>query len=290
MAAARLDRVRVELASASGDVVLEASGSQTRFDGFLRVYREARDEDGGDVEAERALPEMATGERAFVTEVRPEWRFTRPPPRYTEATLVRKLEELGIGRPSTYASIVDVLRARGYAVLYRRRFVPTESGRVVTAFLEAYFAPWVAYGFTTGMEADLDRVAEGAVAWKGVLGSFWGAFDRALQTVGGHKRDEIRAAVESALERYLFPSAGGPAKRSCPACADGVLRLKLGRYGAFIGCSNYPECRYSRPLGADPGDSGQGREPVPPGNRPRYRAAAHPAQGPVRTLRPARRG
>ena len=268
MAAARLDRVRVELASESGDVVLTASGSQTRFDGFLRIYREGRDEDGGDVESERALPAMAQGERAFVTEVGPEQRFTPPPPRYTEATLVRRLEELGIGRPSTYASIVEVLRARGYVVLYRRRFVPTERGRVVTAFLEAYCARWVAYRFTTDLEADLDRVAEGAMAWKGVLGSFWGAFEGALEAAGRRKRDEVRAAVESALEHYLFGSPGRPAERSCPSCADGELRLKLGRYGAFIGCSSYPDCRYSRPLGADPADSGQGREPVPLGTDP----------------------
>ena len=269
MAAARLDRVRVELASEGGDVVLAASGTRTVFDGFLRVYREGRDEDGGGDEGERVLPEMAAGGRAFVTEVRTEQRFTRPPPRYTEASLVRRLEELGIGRPSTYASIVDVLRERGYVVLYRRHFVPTERGRIVTAFLEAYFEPWVAYRFTTDLEADLDRVAEGAMASNGVLGSFWGAFEQALETVGGLKRDEVRAAVERTLERYLFaPAPGRPAERGCTGCADGLLRLKFGRYGPFVGCSNYPECRYSRPLAADPADTGQGREPVPLGTDP----------------------
>ena len=269
MAAARLDRVRVELASEGGDVVLAASGTRTVFDGFLRVYREGRDEDGGGDESERVLPAMAAGERAFVTEVRSEQRFTRPPPRYTEASLVRRLEELGIGRPSTYASIVDVLRERGYVVLYRRHFVPTERGRIVTAFLEAYFEPWVAYRFTTDLEADLDRVAEGAMASNGVLGSFWGAFEQALETVGGLKRDEVRAAVERTLERYLFaPAPGRPVERACTGCADGRLRLKFGRFGPFVGCSNYPECRYSRPLAADPADAGQGREPVPLGTDP----------------------
>ena len=269
MAAARLDRVRVELASESGDLVLAASGSQTLFDGFLRVYREGRDEDGGDDERERALPAMATGERAFVTEVRSERRSTRPPPRYTEASLVRRLEELGIGRPSTYASIVDVLRERGYVLLYRRRFVPTERGRIGAAFLEAYFEPWIAYGFTTELEADLDRVAEGAMAYEGVLGSFWGAFEPALGTAAGLKRDEVRATVESALERYIFAAPPGrPVERACPSCADGRLRLKFGRHGPFIGCPNYPECRYSRPLGVNPADADQWHEPVPLGTDP----------------------
>ena len=162
-----------------------------------------------------------------------------------------------------------VLRARGYAVLYRRRFVPTERGRIVTAFLEAYFEPWIVYGFTTGMEADLDRVAEGAMAYEGVLGSFWGPFDEALGTAAGLARDEVRATVESALERYIFaPSPGSPVERACPSCADGKLRLKFGRHGPFVGCPNYAECNYSRPLGVNPAESGQGSEPVPLGTDP----------------------
>ena len=178
-------------------------------------------------------------------------------------------KELGIGRPSTYAAIVDVLRERGYAVLYRRRFVPTERGRIVTAFLEAYFEPWIACGFTTGMEADLDRVAEGALAYEGVLGSFWDPFEQALGAAAGLKRDEVCATVESALERYIFaPSPGGPVERACPSCADGRLRLKIGRHGPFVGCPNYPECRYSRPLGVHPANSGSSSEPVPLGTDP----------------------
>ena len=262
MAAAKLDRVRVELASAEGEAVLTASGSRTLFDGFHRVYREGDDEDGTEVDPERALPAMAEGERAFVTEVRPGQHFTRAPPRYTEANLVRRLEELGIGRPSTYASIVAVLRERRYAVLYRRRFVPTENGRVVTAFLESYFARWVAYGFTTDMETDLDRVAEGAAAWTGVLDSFWGPFEGALETTAALKRDDIRKAVESALERYLFASAGQPVDRACPSCADGRLMLKLGRFGPFIGCASFPRCGYSRPLSGDPAEGEEGRQPL----------------------------
>ena len=259
MAAARLDRVRVELATAGGDVVLAASGSATRFDGFLRLYREGGGEDDDGAGPERALPEMAGGERAFVTEVRPAQRFTRPPSRYTEADLVGRLEELGIGRPSTYAVVVGVLRERGYAVLYRRRFVPTERGRVVTAFLEQYFAKWVAYGFTTAMEADLDRVAAGGAAWTGVLESFWGPFEGAVEPARELRREDIRDALESALERYLFASAGEPVERACPDCADGELMLKLGRFGPFVSCTSFPECRHSRPLSGDPAEREEAR-------------------------------
>ena len=135
--------------------------------------------------------------------------------------------------------------------------------------LEAYFDPWIAYGFTTGMEADLDRVAEGAMAYEGVLGSFWGDFEQALGTAAGLARDEVRATVETALERYIFAaSPGSPVERACPSCADGQLRLKFGRHGPFVGCPNYPECRYSRPLGVNPADSGSGSEPVPLGTDP----------------------
>ena len=271
MAAARLDRARVELASEAGDIVLAATGSRIVFDGFLRLWREGGGEedgagDGGAAESERPLPAMAEGERVFVAEVRPRQRFTRPPPRYTEAGLVRRLEELGIGRPSTYASTVGVLRERGYAVLYRRRFVPTERGRVVTAFLEACFPRWVAYGFTGEMESDLDRVAEGAAAWKEVLHGFWGGFEGALEAAGGLKREEVRAAVERALETWLFGPAGQQEKRSCPSCGEGRLGLRFGRFGPFVGCARYPACRYTRSLARDPADEGGG--PVALGTDP----------------------
>ena len=288
MAAAKFDRARVELVSESGDIALAATGARTVFEGFLRVYREGAEEDGGTVESERPLPEMAQGERVFVAETRHERRFTRAPARYTEAGLVRRLEELGIGRPSTYAAIVGVLRERGYAVLYRRRFVPTERGRVVTAFLETWFARWVAEGFTTRMEADLDRVAGGAVAGEAVLGAFWGDFEGALEHAGGLKREEVRAAVERALETWLFGPAGQPEKRTCPSCAGGRLGLKLGRHGPFVGCARYPECRYTRPLARDPADDGTG--PVALGTDPGDRARAHAAYRALRALRAARRG
>ena len=276
MASARVERARVELASESGGIALAATGERTVFEGFLRVWREGVDEDGGAAERERPLPGMVEGERVFVSEVRRERRSTRPPPRYTEAGLVRRLEELGIGRPSTYAAIVGVLRERGYAVLYRRRFVPTERGRVVAAFLETWFARWVAEGFTTRMEADLDRVAGGEAA----LGAFWGDFAEALESAGGLKREEVRAAVERALKVWLFGPAGRPEQRSCPSCAEGRLGLKLGRFGPFVGCARYPECRYTRPLARDPADDGAG--PVSLG--------ADPETGLALTLRTGRYG
>ncbi len=283
MAAARLDRVRVEVAGETGDVVLSAAGSATVFDGFLRVYREGRDDEGAEGEDETRLPEMAEGERLFVSEVRAERRFTRPPPRYTEAALVRALEELGIGRPSTYAAIVSVLQEREYVVVLGRRFVPMERGRVVAAFLEEYFAPWVAYGFTDRLEKDLDRVARGDAAWKGVLHGFWGAFEAALGAAGKLGRAEIGAAVEAALGTYLFGAPGTAGERPCPSCARGRLSLKFGRYGAFVGCTNYPECRYRRPLAAGLGE-GRGAAAEP------RRIGVDPATGQELTLRMGRYG
>ena len=283
MAAARLDRVTVELAAETDDVVLSAAGSTTVFDGFLRVYREGRDDDGTDGEDETRLPEMMEGERVFVSEVRPERRLTRPPPRYTEAALVRALEELGIGRPSTYAAIVGVLQEREYVVLLGRRFVPMERGRVVTAFLEEYFAPWVAYGFTDNLEKDLDRVARGDAAWKGVLHGFWGAFEAALHEAGSLGRAEVRAAVEVALGTYLFGAPGTAGERPCPSCAGGRLTLKFGRYGAFVGCSSYPDCRFRRPLAAGL-QEGHGGTSEP------KRIGVDPATGLELTLRMGRYG
>ena len=202
---------------------------------------------------------MTAGETVTAGEVRTAQHFTRAPPRYTEAGLVHRLEELGIGRPSTYAAIVGVLRERGYVALNERRFVPLERGRVVTAFLEAFFARWVAYGFTAGLERDLDRIADGALAWKGFLRGFWGEFDQALAHAGALGRGDVRAAMEGALEGLMFGRGAPAGERPCPRCEDGQLELRLGRRGAFVGCTNFPHCRFTRPLAPGPGGAGQAR-------------------------------
>ena len=278
MAPARLDRIRVDLASGPGDVVLAATGSTVAFDGFLRIYHEGRDDDADDDDAELRLPAMKAGETVYTSAVHTTQRFTPPPPRYTEAGLVRALEELGIGRPSTYAAIVDVLQEREYVVLHHRRFIPTERGRVVTAFLEAFFARWVAYEFTAGLEQDLDRIAGGAIAWKGVLHAFWGDFDTALAQARGLERRGIRDAIAGALEGFMFSRRERAAERPCPSCPDGRLVLKIGRRGAFAGCSSYPGCRFTRPLAARPpehrdDDPAAVPAPVPLGEDPRTGAA-----------------
>ena len=259
MAPARIGRVRVDIGSAQADLVLRASAAEPVFDGFLRLYREGRDDDPGHEAAGRRLPAMTAGETVTAGEVRTTRRFTRPPPRYTEAGLVHRLEELGIGRPSTYASIVGVLREREYVALNERRFVPLERGRVVTAFLESYFARWLAYGFTAGLERDLDRIAAGALAWKGFLRAFWGEFDRALAHAGTLRRDDVREALDAALEGLAFGRGAPAGERPCPRCRDGQLEIRLGRRGAFVGCSNFPRCRFSRPLAPGLGGAGQER-------------------------------
>ena len=268
MAAARIARTRVALVSEGADIVLGATGSETAFDGFLRVYREGREEEDEDPDGpDVRLPEMAEGERAFVGEGRTAQRFTRPPPRYTEAGLVRRLEMLGIGRPSTYAAIVGVLRDREYVVAHDRRFVPTERGRVATAFLGAFFADWVADGFTADLERELDRIAGGGAEWTGVLGTFWTDFEAALGKAGGLRRQDVRAAIAGALESFAFAGSQSGGGRRCPACGEGALTVKLGRRGPFVGCSRFPDCRHTRPLAAREGGPGD-REPAHLGEDP----------------------
>ena len=256
MASARFERVEVELASAGGDIVLAATGRAMVFDGFLRLYREGAGEPETHAgEHAGPLPELVPGQAVRIEGVSATRHVTAPPPRYTEGGLVRRLEELGIGRPSTYGAIVGVLQERGYVALAGGRFVPLERGRVVTAFLEAFFATWVAYGYTAGLEADLDRVAGGALAWKGMLGGFWSGFHEALEGVGALERARVIAAIEGALAGFIY-GAGEDARR-CPACGEGRLELKASRYGLFVGCARWPACGFRRALAAG-GDEGEG--------------------------------
>ena len=250
MAAARVERVRIELAGEDGAVALAAECSAMVFDGHFRLRAMER-EDAGDAVADRGLPVFEAGEAVTVRAVRAERHVAAPPPRHTEAGLVRRLEEHGIGRPSTWAAILAVLQARGYAVLHERRLLPTERGRVLTAFLEHGFGRWMDTGFTAAMEDDLDRIAAGALARRGMLEGFWGPFEAALGEAGGLTRKTVRAAIEDRLDAYLFgPDGAEPRRRRCPACGGDTLELKLSRYGPFVGCADYPDCAYRRSLSA----------------------------------------
>ncbi len=184
-------------------------------------------------------------------EVVPEQHFTEPPPRYSEASLVKKLEELGIGRPSTYASIIEVLQRRNYVRLDRKRFIPEDRGRIVTAFLQTYFPRYVEYGFTAHLEEELDDISSGKIDWHEVLREFWKAFSAAVGETKELRVKEVLDKLDEELGPHFFPANdnGGKNPRDCPSCANGRLGLKLGKFGAFIGCSNYPECRFTRKLG-----------------------------------------
>jgi DNA topoisomerase-1 len=250
MESAVFDQVTVDIASQDRGVTLRASGQIQIFDGFLKVYQEDRDDtpEGEDSETRR-LPQLAEHDALDRQAVKPEQHFTQPPPRYTEASLVKKLEELGIGRPSTYASIMQVLQDRDYVKLEQRRFVPEDRGRLVTAFLTNFFRRYVEYNFTADLEQKLDLVSDGKLDWKLLMRDFWQPF---LDTVNGTKNlkfAEVISALDQDLAPHLFPANdGGKDPRACPVCGDGKLSLKLGKFGAFIGCSNYPACQYTRPL------------------------------------------
>jgi len=258
MASARLEQTTLDIASEAADVGLRASGTVVLFPGFLKLYEEGRDDARAeDEEAERRLPKVRQGEALERKAVTPRQHFTEPPPRYTEATLVKRLEELGIGRPSTYASILSVLQERDYVRLEKRRFQPQDRGRLVTAFLTSFFHRYVEYDFTADLEGKLDDVSAGRIDWKAVLSEFWGAFSEAVGEAQELGPKEVVAALDNLLGAHLFRSDDAAVDpRRCPACADGRLSLKLGRYGAFIGCANYPECRYTSPLAAANGAEG----------------------------------
>jgi len=250
MASAELERTSVDIAAkvASRLLELRATGTVVKFDGFLALYQEGRDEEQEDEEARR-LPEMSAGEHLTKHAIAATQHFTEPPPRYSEASLVKRLEELGIGRPSTYASILQVLKDRKYVRLEKRRLFPEDRGRVVVAFLESFFAKYVEYDFTAGLEEQLDLVSNHEIAWRDVLRDFWRDFIGAVDEIKDLKISQVIDALDALLAPHLFPPrADGGDTRQCPNCSNGRLTLKLSKFGAFIGCSNYPECRYTRPL------------------------------------------
>jgi DNA topoisomerase I len=255
MESAELERTTADIAAKVADRLLDlrATGTVIKFDGFLTLYQEGRDEDPEDEESRR-LPEMSTGERLTKRAIAADQHFTEPPPRYSEASLVKRLEELGIGRPSTYASILQVLKDRKYVRLDKRRLYPEDRGRIVVAFLESFFAKYVEYDFTAGLEEQLDLISNNEIAWREVLRDFWRDFIGAVDDIKDLKISEVIDALDALLAPHLFPPrADGGDARQCPNCSGGRLTLKLSKYGAFIGCSNYPECRYTRPLSAGDG-------------------------------------
>ncbi len=255
MESAELERTTVDAISADKQITLRATGSVMLFDGFLTLYQEGKDDDSDEDGAK--LPRVKEGDTANLEKVSPEQHFTEPPPRYSEASLVRKLEELGIGRPSTYATILSVLRDRAYVKMDRNRFIPEDKGRIVTAFLSSFFSHYVEYGFTADLEEKLDEVSAGTLKWKDLLREFWTGFSAAIGETKDLKISQVITTLDALLEPHIFPKgADGADPRVCPSCGDGRLNLKLGRFGAFIGCTNYPECRFTRRLGAKPGDDG----------------------------------
>src|SRR6185503_702726 len=257
MESAEQERTTVDVISADKQITLRATGTVTLFDGFLTLYLEGED-DASDEDGSK-LPKVAAGDASKVDKVTPAQHFTEPPPRYSEASLVRKLEELGIGRPSTYASILSTLRDRAYVRMDRSRFYPEDKGRLVTTFLNSFFKRYVAYDFTADLEEKLDEVSAGDLNWKQLLRDFWKDFSAAVGETKDLKISDVIDELDHVLGPHIFPiGEDGADPRKCPACENGRLNLKLGRFGAFVGCTNYPECKFTKQLGAKPGEGDAG--------------------------------
>jgi DNA topoisomerase-1 len=252
MSAARMERTTVDITSADGQVGLRATGQVVLFDGFLRVYEEGRDDVGSGDEDDKRLPQIMQGEKAEKRSVTPEQHFTQPPPRYTEATLVKRMEELGIGRPSTYASIVTTIQERDYVRKDKNRLIPEDKGRIVTIFLLNFFRKYVGYEFTANLEEELDVISAGDADYKTVLANFWRDFSAAIAETSDLRISEVLDKLDEALAPQLYPPReDGSDPRSCPLCSVGSLHLKTSRTGGFVGCSRYPDCRYTRPIGGE---------------------------------------
>jgi DNA topoisomerase-1 len=261
MESAEQERTTVDVLSADKKITLRATGTVTLFDGFLTLYLEGQD-DETDEDGSR-LPKLAAGDATKVESINPAQHFTEPPPRYSEASLVKKLEELGIGRPSTYASIISTLRDRAYVKMDRQRFMPEDKGRLVTTFLNSFFRRYVAYDFTADLERKLDEVSDGKLDWKQLLRDFWTEFSATVGETKNLRITHVIDELEKVLEPHIFPHGDdGADPRKCPSCEGGRLNLKLGKFGAFIGCTNYPECRFTKQLGAKPGEGDAGPQDI----------------------------
>ena len=251
---AEIERTSVDIDVAGSDgkpYGVRATGSVIRFDGFLKIYEEGVDDAVGE---DGALPALNQDETLDPRTIEAKQHFTEPPPRYSEATLIKKLEELGIGRPSTYASTLNVLRERDYVRIDKKRLYPEDKGRLVTAFLESFFMRYVEYDFTADLEEKLDLISNGELEWKDVLRDFWRDFIGAVDDIGDLRITQVLDALNELLGPHVFPDTGaGGDPRACPSCGEGQLSLKVGKFGAFVGCSNYPDCRFTRQL-AETGD------------------------------------
>ena len=250
MESAELERTTVDIVAKNGSrqAELRASGQVVKFDGFLTLYQEGQDEASEDDESKR-LPAMSEKEALAKLAIDAAQHFTEPPPRFSEAALVKRMEELGIGRPSTYASILQVLQDRGYVRIDKKRLIPEDKGRVVVGFLESFFQKYVEYDFTASLEEQLDKISNNEIAWKKVLEDFWVDFIGAVNEIKEVRITQVLDALNDLLEPHIFPArADGAPVRQCPQCGNGQLSLKVGRFGAFIGCSNYPECNYTRQM------------------------------------------
>jgi DNA topoisomerase I len=266
MASARLERTTVELTDGAGRAVLRATGQVVLFPGYLALYEEGRDEKSEDDEGAR-MPALRNGDAPAKTGVEATQHFTQPPPRYSEASLVKRLEELGIGRPSTYASILQTLKDREYVRVEKARFIPEESGRLVTAFLERFFERYVNYDYTAELEEELDDVSGGRLNWQKLLEEFWYDFRPKAGEVMDQKPSEVTAALDEFLAPWLYPPReDGTDPRVCPACGNGRLSLRGGKFGAFVACSNYPECRYTQKFGQGGADGQASEGPQDLGN------------------------
>ncbi len=254
MESAELERTTVDIVGRSGDRMLDlrANGQVVRFDGFLKLYQEGRDDpspDSADADEGDRLPPMAERDRLAKEKIEADQHFTEPPPRFTEATIIKRMEELGIGRPSTYDATVQTLKAREYVRLDKKRLVPEDKGRLVVAFLESFFTRYVGYDFTADLEEKLDRISNNEIEWKQVLRDFWLEFSHAVAGTKDLRTTEVLDNLNEVLGPHIFPQRDdGSEPRSCTVCGTGKLSLKLGKFGAFIGCSNYPECKFTRQL------------------------------------------
>jgi DNA topoisomerase I len=286
MESAEMERTTADIGTTGHDgkhYSFRANGSVVKFDGFLRAYTEGLD-DEEDEDAKR-LPAMARGDTSGVKKIEGVQHFTEPPPRYSEASLIKKMEELGIGRPSTYVSIMKTLSDRGYMRIEKKRLIPDDKGRIVTAFLESFFKRYVEFDFTANLEEQLDRISAGEIDYKQVLRDFWKDFTAALAEVKDLRITQVIDSLNDMLEPHIFPAkADGSDARACPSCADGKMSIKLGRFGSFVGCTNYPTCNYTRPLSTNSADAASA---IPAGG---ILLGNDPPHGPIWSLRAIGRG